>query len=171
MMRRALLVFSLAGVISTLLLPCLLVRATVALPVQKSRPNFTGRWELDKTRSEFGSSPPDESAQEVIDHQEPRLTIAQVWRNAEGEHTLVWELTTDGAQSVTRNQETEIASRTVWDDTLLVTEWRMKRGSQLSEGRSVRALAEDRKTMTVRVQQKSAAGETNQQLVFVETSR
>src|SRR5262245_37412726 len=135
MMRRPL-VFSLLAAVPTLLLPCLLIRATVVLPVQKSRPNFTGRWELDKARSEFGSSPPDESAQEVIDHQEPRLTIAQVWKNAEGEHTLVWELTT--AQSVTRNQETEIASRTVWDDTLLITEWRMKRGSQLSEGRSVR---------------------------------
>ena len=93
---------------------------------QASRPNFSGRWELDKSRSDFGSLPPDDSAMELIEHQEPKLTITQVWKDAEGEHTVVWQLTTDGAENLTRMNETEIASRTVWEGSNLVTDWRMK---------------------------------------------
>jgi len=108
---------------------------------------------------------------ELIQHQEPRLTITQVWGNAEGEHTLVWQLTTDGAENLTRQNETEIASRTVWMDGRLVTEWRMKTGAQLSEGTYNRSLSEDRKTLTVGVRQRSASKEIVQYLVFVESAQ
>ena len=149
-----------------------LVSASVlVMAAQASRPNFSGRWELDRSRSDFGSLPPDDSAIELIQHQEPKLTITQVWKNAEGEHTLVWQLTTDGAENLTRMNETEITSRTVWDDNKLITDWRMKRGAQLSEGKNVRSLSEGNKTMTVGVRQRSAGREIEQHLVFVERSR
>jgi len=141
--------------------------ATLLIVAQASRPNFSGRWELDKARSDFGSLPPDEVATELIQHQEPKLTITQVWKDAEGEHTLVWQLTTDGAENRTRQNETEIASRTLWMDGRLVTEWRMKRGAQLSEGTYDRSISEDRKTLTVVVRQRSASKEIVQHLVFV----
>jgi hypothetical protein len=145
--------------------------ATWLTVAQASRPNLSGRWELDKSRSDFGSLPPDESSMELIQHQEPKLTITQVWKNAEGEHTLVWQLTTDGAENLTRQNETEIASRTVWMDGRLVTEWRIKRGAQLSEGSYDRSLSEDRKTLTVGVRQRSASKEIVQYLVFVESTQ
>jgi len=149
----------------------LLSATTLLMAAQTSRPNFSGRWELDKSRSDFGSLPPDDSAFELIQHQEPKLTITQVWKNAEGEHTLVWQLTTDGAENLTRMNETEIASRTVWEDNKLVTDWRMKRGAQLSEGKNVRSLSEDSKTLTVGVRQRSTGREIERHLVFVERSR
>ncbi len=108
---------------------------------------------------------------ELIQHQEPKLTITQVWKNSEGEHTLVWQLTTDGAENLARMNETEIASRTVWEDGRLVTEWRMKRGAQLSEGTYDRSLSEDRKTLTVGVRRRSASNEIVQYLVFVESTQ
>jgi hypothetical protein len=108
---------------------------------------------------------------ELIQHQEPKLTITQVWRNAEGEHTVVWQLTTDGAENLTRMNETEIASRTVWEDGRLITDWRMKRGAQLSEGKYDRSLSEDRKTLTVGLRKRSGTSETNQHLVFVESAQ
>jgi len=145
--------------------------ATLLIVAQASRPNFSGRWELDKSRSDFGSLPPDDSAMELIQHQEPKLTITQVWRNSEGEHTVVWQLTTDGAENLSRMNETEIASRTVWEDGRLITEWRMKRGAQLSEGKYDRSLSEDRKTLTVGVRKRSATNEINQHLVFVESTQ
>jgi hypothetical protein len=154
-----------------LLILFLLSSATLLIVAQASRPNFTGRWELDKSRSDFGSLPPDDSAMELIQHQEPKLTITQVWRNAEGEHTVVWQLTTDGAENLTRMNETEIASRTVWEDGRLITDWRMKRGAQLSEGKYDRSLSEDRKTLTVGLRKRSGTSETNQHLVFVESAQ
>jgi hypothetical protein len=147
------------------------VSAALLIAAQASRPNFSGRWELDKSRSDFGSLPPDDSAMELIEHQEPKLTITQVWRNAEGEHTVIWQLTTDGAENLNRMNETEIASRTVWEGSNLVTDWRMKRGTRLSEGKYNRSLSEDRKTLTVGVRQRSGSSEVEQHLVFVEGVR
>jgi hypothetical protein len=144
--------------------------ATLLIAAQANRPNFSGRWEIDKSRSDFGSLPP-ESAMELIEHQEPKLSIAQVWKDAEGEHTLIWQLTTDGAENLTRMNETEIASRTVWEGSNLVTDWRMKRGARLSEGKYRRSLSEDRKTLTVGVRQRSGSTEVEQHLVFVESSQ
>lgn len=146
-----------------------LLLATLLMAAQMSRPNFSGRWELDKARSDFGSLPPDDSAIELIEHQEPKLTITQVRKDAEGEHTRVWQLTTDGAENLTRINESEIASRTVWEDNRLVTDWRMKRGAHMSEGKNVRSLSEDRKTLTVVVRESSTGKEIQQQLVFVES--
>ena len=154
-----------------LLIFVLLSSFTLLIVAQASRPNFSGRWELDKSRSDFGSLPPDDSAMELIQHQEPKLTITQVWKDAEGEHTVVWQLTTDGAENLTRMNETEIASRTVWEGSKLVTEWRMKRGTRLSEGRYLRSLSEDRRTLAVGVRQRSGSNEIEQHLVFVESVR
>lgn len=147
-----------------------LFSVTLLVDAQTSRPNLSGRWELDKSRSAFGSLPPDESAMELIQHQEPKLTIAQIWKDSEGEHTLVWQITTDGTENLARMNETEIASRTVWEDSKLVTEWRMKRGAQLSQGKFFRSLSEDRKTLIVDVRRKSASNEIEQHLVYVESS-
>ena len=58
--------------------------AALLFAAQASRPNFSGRWELDKSRSDFGSLPPDDSAMELIEHQEPKLTITQFWRRYRG---------------------------------------------------------------------------------------
>jgi len=145
--------------------------ATWLLAGQGSRSNFSGRWELDRSRSDFGSLPPDDSATELIQHHEPKLTITQVWKDAEGEHTLVWQLTTDGAENLTRVAETEIASRTVWDDNRLLTDWRMKRGTQLNEGKTVRSLSEDGKILTVDVRHRSTGRDIQQHLVFIESGR
>jgi len=146
-----------------------LCSATLLILAQASRPNLSGRWELDKSRSDFGSLPPDDSAMELIQHQEPKLTITQIWKDAQGEHSLVWQLTTDGTENLARMNETEIVSRTVWEDSKLVTEWRMKRGAQLSEGKFIRSLSEDRKTLAVGVRRRSASTEIDQHLVFVES--
>ena len=154
-----------------LLILVFLSSATWLIVAQASRPNFSGRWELDKSRSDFGSLPPDDSSMELIQHQEPRLTITQVWKNSEGEHTLVWQLTTDGVENLARINETEIASRTVWEDNRLVTDWRMKRGAQLSEGKYDRSLSEDRKTLMVAVRRRSPSNEIQQHLVFVESAQ
>ena len=148
-----------------------LCSATLLIVAQASRPNLTGRWVLDKSRSDFGSLPPDDSAMELIQHQEPNLTITQIWKDAEGEHTLVWQLTTDGTENPARMNETEIVSRTAWEDNKLVTEWRMKRGAQLSQGKFFRSLSEDRKTLIVDVRRRSASNEMEQHLVFVESSQ
>src|SRR5438093_6783381 len=44
----------------------MLVAMTSLRLAQGSRPNFSGRWELDKTQSDFGSLPADDSAMELI---------------------------------------------------------------------------------------------------------
>jgi hypothetical protein len=150
----------------------IMLAATLSLRgAEGSRPNFSGRWELDKTQSDLGPLPGDDSFIEFIEHQEPKLTITQVWKNAEGEHTLVWQLTTDGAENTSRMNQEEIKSRTTWEDNKLVTEWKMKNGDILTEGNNVRFLSADSKTQTIRVRQRTAGGDIQQLLVFVKTAR
>jgi hypothetical protein len=108
---------------------------------------------------------------ELIQHQEPKLTITQVWKDTEGEHTVVWQLTTDGVENLNRMNEVEIASRTIWEDNKLVTEWRMRRGPQLSEGKYVRSLSEDRKTLMIGIRRRSGSNEIEQHLIFVESTK
>jgi len=93
---------------------------------QAAKPNFTGTWTLDVSKSDFGPSPPPESMVMVVEHKDPAIRIKTTQKSAEGETVNDRSLTTDGkpntnkitmvggvAQSVTSNSK--------WDGTKFVT--------------------------------------------------
>jgi hypothetical protein len=95
------------------------------LDAQTAKPNFTGTWTLDLTKSDFGQLPPPESMVLVIEHKEPTIRVKSTQRSAEGEVANDRTLTTDGKPN--RNNirmvgaEQVVTSTSKWDGAKFVT--------------------------------------------------
>ena len=104
---------------------------------QSDKPDFSGRWEIDKARS----NRPDIS-EEVIEHGDPKLVITTT--PATGEKFAI-RLSTDGKENLNIVGGREMTARTTWEGNKLVTVVRDSQGMQFTE---VRALSEDGKVQT-----------------------
>jgi hypothetical protein len=143
----------------------LLAGALVIGPIAK--PNFSGRWDLDKDKStaretfkkspdpKAASGPPPPPADvdvppEIIEHQEPMLKITLPDETG-GEATTLTFMT-DGKESVSTVSGGKVVrrSRSHWENGELVTEWTLERdGEIILRGREVRALSADGKVQIV----------------------
>jgi hypothetical protein len=107
-------------------LPCgllvVLALAATGTAAGQSAPNLSGTWVLQADQSSFGMMPAPQSRTDVIDHQEPKLTIKRTTTNANGE-TTTSELTyaVDGQPYKNMAGPTEITSRLHWDGKVLVS--------------------------------------------------
>ena len=106
---------------------------------QSDKPNFSGRWELDKDRS----SRPGNLVEEIIEHDEPKLVITTML--ADGNKFAI-RLSTEGKEHLNIVGGRELTARTTWDGNKLVTAVRDAQGMQFTE---VRSLSEDGKVQTI----------------------
>jgi hypothetical protein len=122
---------------------------------QVRKPDFSGTWKTDPSKSTFKLTPikspdpsasdvpppppPDEQPPEVIDQKDNALKI--------GELTF----TLDGRENTNELGEGLFQkSKTHWEGSKLITEWVLERdGQKLVTARQVRSLADDRKTQIV----------------------
>ena len=96
---------NLAGMKNTLLsalFVLLVLPVAASLRAQDAPPNFSGKWNLDLAKSDFGPMPPPESVVHVIEHKEPSVKIVTMQKTAQGEVTNERQLTTDGKESVNK---------------------------------------------------------------------
>jgi prophage tail gpP-like protein len=128
------------AVLATLVL---LAQATFA---QDGKPNFSGHWRLDKSKSDFGSGPQPDEVSEVIDHHEPTLVVNSTTRQSGREDKRSVRYTTDGAENTNMVAGHTMQTKTHWEGGRLVTVVRDERGLQLTE---VRSLSKDGKTQSV----------------------
>jgi hypothetical protein len=80
-----------------LTLACLLAGAAAVLAAAAARPNFTGTWELDQTRSH--SIPPDMKQTMTVVHQGDSVAIETKITNAQGERVVKDAYTLDGKEA------------------------------------------------------------------------
>lgn len=113
---------------------------------QNAKPDFSGHWVLDKTKSDFGQGPQPDDMSEVIEHHEPKLVITTTTTQGGAENTRSVRYTTDDAENTNMVAGHEMKTKTHWDGNSLVTVVRDEAGLQLTE---VRALSKDGKTQTV----------------------
>jgi hypothetical protein len=114
-----------------------------ALCAQDSKPNLSGHWEMNASRS-TGRNP--KTCQETIEHKDPSLTISTVSEDARGQTTSFLKLSTDGQDRVNEVNGSEFHSKSQWEKGKLVTVVTGDRGMTLTE---VRSLSSDGKTQTV----------------------
>lgn len=80
-----------------LTLACLLASAAAVLAAAAARPNFTGSWELDQSRSH--SIPPDIKQTMTVVHEGDRVAVETKIINAQGERVVKDEYTLDGKEA------------------------------------------------------------------------
>jgi bla regulator protein blaR1 len=124
-------------------------------------PDFSGRWNLDKSRSNLPSPSPEDLV-ETIDHRDPQLKIVTTSRDWSAREPIAQTLftvmipeistTTDNRENTAQFGPGELKSKTRWDAKNLVTEWGLERdGQREMEGTWTRSLSADGKTMTLQV--------------------
>jgi hypothetical protein len=98
-----------------------LVTGTAGLGAAQAVPNLSGTWVLQVDQSDFGGIPGPTSRTDVIDHQEPRLTIKRT-AAANGQETtttLVYEI--NGQPFKNMVGASEVTSVLHWEGTTLVS--------------------------------------------------
>ena len=113
---------------------------------QDAKPNFSGHWKLDKSKSDFGSGPQPDEVIEVIDHHEPDLVVNTTTTQSGREQKRSVKYTTDDAENINMVGGHTMKTKTHWEGGSLVTVVRDEGGLQLTE---VRTLSKDGKTETV----------------------
>src|SRR5438876_58672 len=95
---------------------------TLVVSADDAKPDFSGKWNLDTAKSDFGPMPPSTSEVRVIDHKDPKLKVKATVVGQQGERTSESNYTTDGKENTNTNGPREIKSTTKWDGKKLVTE-------------------------------------------------
>jgi hypothetical protein len=122
------------------------------------RPNFTGRWRMERDRSDFHGFTMPDMVVRVVDHHDPVLNLHTV-QTAGGKTSLAdVSYTTDGSPSTNVIKGRDAQSKSFWDGQDLVIRTTMKTAKGDNE------LIEDR-------WQISADGKTLTTISHVETER
>ena len=154
----------------------------------RSHPDFSGHWNLDKTRSMLPPQSPEDLVQ-AVDHRDPQLKITTTSKDWSAEFGLniqrpipltlfaltipEWVTTTDGIERSEKYGPAELKSKTRWEGDRLITAWSLERDGQVEiAGEWVRSLSADGRTQTVEVKahdpQRGGKGEAK--LVFMKSS-
>jgi hypothetical protein len=121
---------------------CLLATPAALWP-QESKPNFSGRWTMNASKS-TGRLP--KACEETIEHKDPSLIINTVIEDPRGETKSFLKLATDGSESVNDVNGNEFHSKSHWESGKLVTVVTGDRGLSMTE---VRSLSANGKVQTV----------------------
>ena len=138
---------------------------------QDATPNFTGKWNLDVAKSDFGPMPPPDSVVHVIEHKEPNIKIVTTQKSAQGETTNERLLTTDGKENVNKMRmgpdgEQEVKSTSKWNGKALATSFQITAQGNVFDINDSWTLSADGKVLTVLREIKAAQGEFTATTVF-----
>ncbi len=103
--------------------PALLAALTLLAPTfshAQAVPNLSGIWALQVDKSDFGMMPGPQSRTDLIDHQEPKLTIKRTIVSAAGETTSNLVYAVDGKPYKNMVGQNELTSTLKWDGATLV---------------------------------------------------
>lgn len=142
------------------------VLALAALPAL-AKPNFSGDWKLNTSKSTFGEMPAPDSMTLKITHDDPKLGTATKQSSQMGEFEMQATYTTDGKESTNQGFGGSANKSTVkWDGDTLVVETKGQFGDNEFTMTQKWTLSADGKTFTIVQTFKSAMGEGEQKLVF-----
>jgi hypothetical protein len=143
---------------------------TASAAAQDEKPDFSGKWNLDVAKSDFGPAPPPESIVMVIEHKEPNVKVSITQTGQQGVMSNVRNLTTDGKENTnlmrTMGGEQDVKSTTKWDGKKLATVLKIDAQGATVEIQDAWELAADGKVLTVSRVFKTPQGDFNTKAVF-----
>jgi hypothetical protein len=102
------------------------VAAAAGLAQSTAKPNFSGEWHMDATKSDFGKFQMPTTMVRVIVQKDPDLTIDTTQRGVNGEQTSRVYYRTDGVETVNHMSSGVGTSHAYWDAKALVIRTTMK---------------------------------------------
>jgi hypothetical protein len=94
-----------------------------------NKPNFTGTWTFNASKSELQITPPDATVF-VVDHREPMFRLSRTHIAGGKSDTFEIELTTDGAEVVGEHGQLHFRSCAHWEGETLVFESHLVQGDE-----------------------------------------
>jgi hypothetical protein len=143
----------------------LLAFACTALPAL-AKPNFSGDWKLNTSKSTFGQMPAPSSMTSKVVHEDPKLKNTIKQSGEQGDFETESNYTTDGKECTNQLFGNDVKSIVKWDGETLSIDTKAKFGDNDVAIQDKWSLSEDGKTLTVARSFKSAMGEGVQKLVF-----
>lgn len=119
---------------------------SAAIAAGQTKPDFSGRWELDLAASSFARQPAPQSQVDVIEHQEAAFVLSSTTGDARGTQTMNVKWTNDGREVLNVVNGNQFRASSKWEGSKLVTLVIGDRGLSLTE---VRWLSPDKTTLTV----------------------
>jgi len=105
----------------TLLSIVLLTALFATLGVAADKPNFSGEWTADMTKSDFGPMGPPQAYSRKVDHAEPAISYTEVQTGGpQGDTTFTLKCTTDGKESDNDIAGNPVKLSSKWDGEALM---------------------------------------------------
>jgi hypothetical protein len=148
------------------LLPLLALIVTFGLIAAQAKPNLSGTWKANVTKSDFGPMPAPDSDTRKIDHQDPKLKVNVATSGGMGDLNYEANYTTDGQESTNHVMDSDFKSVAKWDGDDLVIDTKGSFNGTDFTAKDRWSLSEDGKTLTVQRHLSSAMGEADQKVVY-----
>jgi hypothetical protein len=148
----------------------LILLFTASGMAQDAKPDFSGKWSLDLSKSDFGMAPAPESIVIVIEHKEPNVKVSVTQTGQQGVVSNVRNLTTDGKENRnlmrTMGGEQDVLSTTKWDGKKLATALKVEVQGMTADINDSWELSDDGKVLTISRDFKTTQGDFKQKTVF-----
>ena len=147
-------------------LGCAFAALVLAVAVAQAKPNFTGEWKMNPSKSDFGPMPAPDKLVQKIEQKDPDLKVSTTKVNQQGEFNTEMKYTTDGKECVNQIRGNELKSTLTWDgDALKVNSKLNFQGADVAISDKW-TLSEDGKTLNVQRHFASSMGEMDQKMVL-----
>jgi hypothetical protein len=140
-----------------------LALAAHEVPAQ-SKPNFSGSWKMNASKSDFGAIPAPASIERKITHAEPSLIIVEAQDAGLGVETVTRTYTTGGKGTTFISQGAEVKGTAVWEGNELVVTSEVEVAMIKFIDRMI--LAPDGKTLMSVIKLTSPAGDVDIKALF-----
>lgn len=131
-----------------------------------AKPDYSGTWKLNVSKSDFGPLPAPDVRTDIIDHKDPSLKASTSQDGPQGKQEYTIAITTDGKEATNNAGGTELKSTGGWEGNNLVVNTKLKFQDNDVAIKSVWLLSDGGKTLTQNSHIISPLGELDQKMVF-----
>lgn len=143
----------------------LAILAIATLPLL-AKPNFTGDWKLNVSKSDFGQMPAPDSMTQKVNHEEPNLKVAVKQTGEQGEFGWEANYTTDGIECSNQFGPGTVKSTLKYDGETLVITSKGTFGDNDFTMTAKWTVSADGKVLTIQQHFSSGMGEGDQKMVL-----
>lgn len=145
-------------------LAALTIMTFIGTAAAADKPNFSGQWTMNVSKSDYGQLPPPQSFARKIEHAEPSITIVEEQTGPNTTPTSTRKMKTDGQAAVDNINGADVKLTATWEATALVATTAIESFGVTFKDKM--SLSEDGKTLTSVVDVESGQGNAVLKIVF-----